>query len=95
MLRLSNMIRKLIRDHRRILNTARGVVDLVVNLIRDKAVADRKFLQETNFADEIDAFKSDALDNYEKHYGEKKKKDRPASKYEQWGDVADLDTPSH
>jgi len=94
MLRSYHMIRGLIRDHRRILNTVRGVVDLVVNLIEDKAVAERKFLQETNFADEIDAFKSDALDNYEKHYGEKKK-DRPASKYEQWGDAADLDTPSH
>jgi len=55
---------------------------LVVNLIEDKVVAERQFLQETNFQDESDAFKADALDNFEKHYG--KKKDRPKSKYEQW-----------
>ena len=88
------MRRELIRAHRRILNTPREVVALAVNLIEDKVVAERQFLQETNFQDEADAFKADALDNYEKHYGQKKK-DRPASKYEQWGDPADLGTPSH
>tara|TARA_Y100001973_G_C5187038_1_gene328520 strand:- start:739 stop:888 length:150 start_codon:yes stop_codon:yes gene_type:complete len=34
----------------------------------------KKFLQETNFQDdESEAFKADALDNFEKHYGDKKK----------------------
>ena len=87
------MLRTLIRVVLRTLNILREVVALVVNPIEDKVVAERTFLQETNFADEVDAFKADALDNYEKHYGEKKK--RPASKYEQWYDAADLDTPSH
>ena len=45
----------------------------------------RQFLQETNFQDESEAFKDDALNNFEKNYG-KKKVDRPASKYEQWTD---------
>ena len=71
----------------------REAVALAVNPTEDKVVAERQFLQETNFQDEVDAFKTDALDNYEKHYG--KKKERPASKYEQWVDPADLETPSH
>ena len=87
------MIRTPIKVVQRTLNIHREVVALAVNPIEDKVVAERTFLQETNFADEADAFKADALDNYEKHYGEKKK--RPASKYEQWGDPADLETPSH
>ena len=86
------MIRRLIKGLLIILNIAREVVALAVNPIEDKVVAERTFLQETNFADEVDAFKADALDNYEKHYGEKKK--RPVSKYEQWNDP-DLETPSH
>ena len=46
-----------------------------------------RFLQETNFDDEMEAFKSDALDNYEKHYGEKKAKEQLKSKYPQWVDA--------
>lgn len=58
------------------------VVDHVENSTEGKVVAERKFLQETNFSDESEAFKADALDNFEKHYGAKKP--RPDSKYSQW-----------
>ena len=43
-------------------------VDHAVNVTEGKVVADKKFLQETNFAEESEAFKSDAIDNFEKHY---------------------------
>ena len=52
-----------------------GVITAVVNSTEATAVDNKKkFLQETNFDDESEAFKSDALDNYEKHYGDRKKK---------------------
>ena len=47
-------------------------------------MTEKQFLQETNFQEESDAFKSDALDNFEKNYG--KKKERPPAKYEQWAE---------
>ena len=31
-------------------------------------MSERKFLQETNFQDEGEAFKTDALENFAKHY---------------------------
>ena len=49
------LIRRLIRDVPRILNIPRGVTLLKRNAIGDKDVAERKFLQETNFQeDEFD-----------------------------------------
>ena len=54
-LRLFPLIRRRIRDVRRTLNIPRGVTLLSANGIGDKDVADRKFLQETNFQeDEFD-----------------------------------------
>ena len=47
----------------------------------------RRFLQETNFDEELDAFKTDAIDNYEKHYGTKKPSKELKSKYSQWFDA--------
>ena len=62
------------RGHPRTLNIQGRATVLAVNLIEDRVVAEKKFLQETNFQeDESEAFKADALDNFEKHYGEKKK----------------------
>ena len=43
----------------------------------------KQFLQETNFQDESEAFKNDALDNFEKHYPSKKA-DRIKEKFPQW-----------
>ena len=69
------MQRRHIRVHQRILNMPVRAIVLDANLIEDRVVAEKKFLQETNFQDdESEAFKVDALDNYEKHYGEKKRK---------------------
>jgi len=49
------LIRRLIKDVLRILNIPRGVTLLKRNAIGDKDVAERKFLQETNFQeDEFD-----------------------------------------
>lgn len=53
--RSSLLIRRLIRDVLRTLNIPGGVILLKRNAIGDKDVAERKFLQETNFQeDEFD-----------------------------------------
>ena len=52
--RFFQLIRRLIRDVLRTLNIPRGVTLHNVNGIGDKDVADRKFLQETNFQEEYD-----------------------------------------
>ena len=43
----------------------------------------KQFLQETNFQEESEAFKNDALDNFEKHYPTKKT-NKNQDKYSQW-----------
>jgi len=54
-LRLFLLIRRHIKDLLRILNIQRRVTLLIVSVIGDKGVAERKFLQETNFQeDEFD-----------------------------------------
>ena len=46
-------------------------------------MSDRQFLQETNFEDEREVFKSDALQNFAKHYPPAKS-DKIKEKYAQW-----------
>ena len=53
-MRLFPLIRRPIRDLQRILNIPREVTLLNVNGIGDRDVAERKFLQETNFQEEYD-----------------------------------------
>ena len=53
-MRLFPLIRRPIRDLQRILNIPREVTLLKRNVIGDKDVAERKFLQETNFQEEYD-----------------------------------------
>jgi predicted metal-dependent RNase len=54
--------RRLIRDHPRILNIAREAVDLVANIIEDRAVAEKQFLQETNFSEDVEETKPEKWD---------------------------------
>ena len=44
----------------------------------------RRFIQETNFDDESEAFKVDALDNIEKHYPDSKRAQAWKEKYKNW-----------
>ncbi len=53
-MRLFLLIRRHIKDLLRILNIQREVTLLNANGIGDKDVAERKFLQETNFQEEYD-----------------------------------------
>ena len=43
----------------------------------------KQFLQETNFQEESEAFKNDALDNFEKHYPTDKRS-KIKDKFSQW-----------
>ena len=51
----------------------------------------KQFLQETNFQEESEAFKNDALDNFEKHYPTKKT-NKNQDKYSQWKEPAGDDS---
>ena len=92
------MIRRLIRDHQRTLNTHDVVVGHVRNVIEGKVVDDKRtnrhpeFLQETMFQDH--GTKVLITNPLSDQYLDKATEKRLRDKYEQWIDP-DLDTPSH